>query len=72
MKNPIREHIKSLSQADLEIIFNEMENWEETASISETALLRSIASRMMADNIMAMTFVAHEVWRELYIRCECK
>ena len=72
MKTPIREYVKSLSQVDLERIFLEMENFEDTGSISETALLRDIASRMMANNAMAMTFVAHEVWRELYIRCNCK
>lgn len=61
----VREHIGSMSNKELWDIFDEMELFEKTGTVGMNDRLRTIATKYMDDNAMAMMYVAHEVWREL-------
>ena len=64
----VRKHCMLLSTLELWSLFDEMERFEKTGVVSETAVLRSIAKMYMEDNALSMMVVGHEVWRELACR----
>lgn len=66
MVTDLRKYCMNLTNEELWKLFDQMDTLEKTAKIDDDAELRTIANLYLnQDNILSMTIVGHEVWREL-------